>query len=442
MKECDRILFLKLIPDVIVWNEPIYIYLFNLLCQQLNSQSIDAEFRQIAEELCPLVDRFGRVLTDLSPLLRTLASSFSTPQPNSSNTLPSVLNVRTLPMDYFPAPEHPSNNVLEMSLASLLRPRAPSPSPLRAFRQPISTSAQAPIGLGLGLRANILSPGAAADALGIRNLDVGGGNHGHTALVGLGSGGVFDIHLLLSSALRNEGSAMSTTPITDVTLGSRSMSVINSVSPHHPDHQAVETNLNPSTSGTHASWRGLTRNSFGSANLAPSAPEETVLGALRSVSDHVNIARTAVLGEVNLYSDSGSIDQRLLSPPSLSSFATSTSTSLNGDVSQLQPVPPSLSLVGADTTASSLSAPLILSNNDNSTNNCDNDSDDNHSSSNIVRSTGEQVGGTDGSNNHSGTSNLARAAGVGGPVASTALASWFDARREERQMEAEIDRLI
>jgi hypothetical protein len=27
-------------------------------------------------------------------------------------------------------------------------------------------------------------------------------------------------------------------------------------------------------------------------------------------------------------------------------------------------------------------------------------------------------------------------------VASTALASWFDARREERQMEAEIDRFI
>jgi hypothetical protein len=85
----------------------------------------------------------SRVLTDLSPLLRTLASTLTPTSPSSStSTLPSVLNVNNLPMDYFPAPEHPSNNILEMSLASLLRPRAPSPPPLRAFRQPISTSAQ------------------------------------------------------------------------------------------------------------------------------------------------------------------------------------------------------------------------------------------------------------------------------------------------------------
>ena len=101
----------------------------------------DRDFRLIVDSLCPLVDRFGRILTDLSPLLRALSSSSAPPlsslpstdsnlfwgmgqgqgQGQGQNQNQNQQNI--IPGDYFPAPEHPSNNMLEISLASLLRPR-------------------------------------------------------------------------------------------------------------------------------------------------------------------------------------------------------------------------------------------------------------------------------------------------------------------------------
>ena len=95
-------------------------------------------------------------------------------------------------------------------------PRAPSPPPLRAFRQPLSTSAQPPI--GLGLRSAVLLGGSAGAIdvgpnlgpglgvpLAIHGHDVAGarvgtgvntvGLRGGATRLGLGSGGVFDIHI-------------------------------------------------------------------------------------------------------------------------------------------------------------------------------------------------------------------------------------------------------
>ena len=99
-------------------------------------------------------------------------------------------------------------------------PRAPSPPPLRAFRQPLSTSAQPPI--GLGLRSAVLLGGSAGAIDVGPNLGPGLGvplaihGHGHDVAgarvgtgvntiglrggatrlgLGLGSGGVFDIHI-------------------------------------------------------------------------------------------------------------------------------------------------------------------------------------------------------------------------------------------------------
>ena len=95
------------------------------------------------------------------------------------------------------------------------KPRAPSPPPLRAFRQPLSTSAQPPI--GLGLRSAVLLSGSsgpidagsnlgpgitAAQAVtgpGIAGSRVGMGLNSiglrQATRLGLGSGGIFDIHI-------------------------------------------------------------------------------------------------------------------------------------------------------------------------------------------------------------------------------------------------------
>lgn len=83
----------------------------------------DKDFKRIADELCPLADRFGRVLTDLSPLLRALGSTAAPALSPIGNGIATWGTQNPLSPDYFPAPEHPSNNMLEMSLASLLRPR-------------------------------------------------------------------------------------------------------------------------------------------------------------------------------------------------------------------------------------------------------------------------------------------------------------------------------
>lgn len=83
----------------------------------------DKDFKRIADELCPLADRFGRVLTDLSPLLRALGSTTAPALCPTGNGITTWGAQNPLSPDYFPAPEHPSNNMLEMSLASLLRPR-------------------------------------------------------------------------------------------------------------------------------------------------------------------------------------------------------------------------------------------------------------------------------------------------------------------------------
>lgn len=91
----------------------------------------DKEFKRIADELCPLADRFGRVLTDLSPLLRALGSTTAPALSPIGNGITTWGAQNPLSPDYFPAPEHPSNNMLEMSLASLLRPRYNAKSPLQ-----------------------------------------------------------------------------------------------------------------------------------------------------------------------------------------------------------------------------------------------------------------------------------------------------------------------
>jgi hypothetical protein len=75
-----------------------------------SSSSSGDRLRSLAEELCPLADRFGRILTDMSPLLNKLALP-------PGGTSAAAEEAAAQPVDQGPL------SLLEMSLASLLRPR-------------------------------------------------------------------------------------------------------------------------------------------------------------------------------------------------------------------------------------------------------------------------------------------------------------------------------
>lgn len=112
---------------------------------------------ELSNDLCPLLDRMGRLMTDYAPHLRnsadhTLFGATSSGERNSDE--PPVLN-----------PFRPGASPQEMALASLLRPRPPSPEPERAFRQPIVnrsglSSALSSLGSNghLDITLSILSP--------------------------------------------------------------------------------------------------------------------------------------------------------------------------------------------------------------------------------------------------------------------------------------------
>ena len=69
----------------------------------MSSEQKESRFNHLIKELCPLVDRFGRALTDLSPLLRDLADANSPSEP--------------IPV------AQPAPSTIEASLLSLLRER-------------------------------------------------------------------------------------------------------------------------------------------------------------------------------------------------------------------------------------------------------------------------------------------------------------------------------
>lgn len=74
----------------------------------------DARFRQLAQELCPLIDRFGRVLTDLAPHLWELGEMDATASAQNSAASESAGPA---------APPMNGTNAFEASLLALLRER-------------------------------------------------------------------------------------------------------------------------------------------------------------------------------------------------------------------------------------------------------------------------------------------------------------------------------
>jgi hypothetical protein len=191
--------------------------------------------QRAADDLCPLADRFGRALTDAAPLLRNFATSLAVA--DRADTSAAGGGGGALPPEYFPLPEHPSTySTNEFSLASLLRPRPPSPLPLQAFRQPVSSTTQpmtAFISIAGTVGAHVATArsdvGAFADAVGGRSIR-GGGRSSTTGLdtasssAGLmrggGGGGAdggsgtgsesFDIHINVVSPILQQRTATPT----------------------------------------------------------------------------------------------------------------------------------------------------------------------------------------------------------------------------------------
>lgn len=289
---------------------------------------------------------------------------------------------------------------------------------------------------------------------------------------------MFDIHVLLASALRNEGSPTPPTPMAGAAVGmgpTGVMSGLNAPPSHLGPHQrgggggggggtnmsAVRSNPLSSVIASLLTFDETSLNALRNTNATvaddtAATAVATVLGADRNnyringdaitPSNGMNIPVAAVGGVAspgigNI--ENSSINQRLISPPSISSFATSSSASmLTGDASQSPPLSPPLPVVDVDASAAFLSASSMLSMHSNSSNN---DSDTNPSSSNHSSPTtgigGPVTSTSTPSHASSSNNNPPLTAGVGGPmpiastalpmpVASTALASWFDARRE------------
>lgn len=136
---------------------------------------VDEELRRICNDLCPIFDRLGRTLTDISPhLLRFSNRNMTSVNSTSSSITDAHPNPLSLPL---PVPSSATlsssdatTTALESALASLLRPRPPSPPHQQAFRTPIQVSARS--------TTNGSISGFSTDLSGVENnTSTPGGNH-------------------------------------------------------------------------------------------------------------------------------------------------------------------------------------------------------------------------------------------------------------------------
>lgn len=105
---------------------------------------------ELSSQLCPLLDRMGRLMTDFAPHLRTAADGVLSPAPGAEASAAEDTSANNNPF------QTSSSSPQEMALAALLRQRPASPEPERAFRQPIAR--RSPGGMN-GLGSTISSLG-------------------------------------------------------------------------------------------------------------------------------------------------------------------------------------------------------------------------------------------------------------------------------------------
>ena len=143
-------------------------------CADGSGEEKETRFRRLSQDLCPLIDRFGRVLSDIAPHLWTLSE-----QDVSHSSQDGETEVAT---------GHPLS--LEASLLSLLAAqRAPSPPHDRISRAPISLNTRFTMGIlptsGMGLVSTRSAGGSS-----ILNTFLGDltGSLGNTSVISSGTG--------------------------------------------------------------------------------------------------------------------------------------------------------------------------------------------------------------------------------------------------------------
>mmetsp|Transcript_32647 Transcript_32647/g.44753 ORF Transcript_32647/g.44753 Transcript_32647/m.44753 type:complete len:581 (+) Transcript_32647:285-2027(+) len=181
-------------------------------------QQRDSRLRHLARELCPLVDRFGRALTDMAPFLRELAEAPQDPNQVDSPAatgVPSSSSSTSNSSSNTARPRASNHFSLEASLLSFLRERPPSPPPERAYRAPISNQPRMPMAAGASRGGVSVGSNFLTDILSAAGLGGAGGvapsNNGNSMLYSHSNaqtlssqqsqqiGGHMDIHIAILS---------------------------------------------------------------------------------------------------------------------------------------------------------------------------------------------------------------------------------------------------
>ena len=131
--------------------------------------SANSRLAELANELCPLMDRFGRVMADYAPHMRNISENLNEPRPNSNvaQQFSGSGSPQRQPSETIGGASPTTTTTTTSTTSSLsqsssyLQPRPNSPEPERTFRSPIVTTRSNLGGLGgpgLDIHLAILSP--------------------------------------------------------------------------------------------------------------------------------------------------------------------------------------------------------------------------------------------------------------------------------------------
>eukprot|EP01036_Dinobryon_divergens_P034125 gene34125-44093_t len=218
----------------------------------------EARFRHLAKELCPLIDRFGRALTDMAPFLRELAESPVDEGSTSSTAIPAESGTSSTSSSSRGSSSDPprSQFSLEASLLSFLRERPPSPPPERAYRAPITNHPRGPLTAGAirGVAAN--SGSLLTDILNAAGMGSSNTGLSTTALLPLSSqstqgvdGHHLDIHIAILSPPSSRASM--------VTSGTSDFASANSGGPGSTSGSVLSQAVNNLTASLQAQAQSL-----------------------------------------------------------------------------------------------------------------------------------------------------------------------------------------
>lgn len=202
-----------------------------------SNEERENRLQQIIEELCPLFDRYGRILSDFSPLLSSYVESHANIERNPEATDP-----------------HRATQSLENSILNLLRERPPSPPPLRAYRAPLARHngrlVSAP---AVGASSNTSRAAGVALLADLVGLDLlSGGNSS-----GGGNGTAPQIHIIRAIPGNNQAQSNSSNEISRSTAGD---SAVSSSVPTNDSTTDSSSNVGATSSNSYATMTNRTPN--------------------------------------------------------------------------------------------------------------------------------------------------------------------------------------